>query len=89
MENDVARLARKAANCPLESIIHWSRIVSRLNAAAIHLAISLVLALTIGAILYFLWFPPPHTDEKAFADSAHQFLVTHPRTRHTTAHGSR
>jgi len=34
--------------------------VSRLKAAAIHLAISLTLATTIGAILYFLWFPPPY-----------------------------
>jgi hypothetical protein len=34
--------------------------VSRLKAAAIHLAISLALASTIGAILYFLWFPPPY-----------------------------
>lgn len=34
--------------------------MSRLKAAAIHLAISLTLATTIGAILYFLWFPPPY-----------------------------
>ena len=32
----------------------------RLKAAAIHLAISLTLATTIGVILYFLWFPPPY-----------------------------
>ena len=34
--------------------------VSRWKAAAIHLAISFTLAATIGAILYFLWFPPPY-----------------------------
>jgi hypothetical protein len=34
--------------------------VSRWKAATIHLTISLALATTIGAVLYFLWFPPPY-----------------------------
>lgn len=34
--------------------------MSRWKAAGIHLAISLVLATSIGAVLYFLWFPPPY-----------------------------
>ena len=34
--------------------------MSRWKAAAIHLTISLALATTIGAVLYFLWFPPPY-----------------------------
>jgi hypothetical protein len=34
--------------------------MTRWTAATIHLSISLVLATTIGALLYFLWFPPPY-----------------------------
>lgn len=34
--------------------------MSRWKAAVIHLAISLALAMTIGIILYCLWFPPPY-----------------------------
>jgi hypothetical protein len=32
----------------------------RWKAAAIHLTISLVLATIVGALIYFLWFPPPY-----------------------------
>lgn len=34
--------------------------MNRWKAATIHLSISFVLATTIGALLYFLWFPPPY-----------------------------
>jgi hypothetical protein len=34
--------------------------MNRWKAASIHLSISLALATAIGALLYFLWFPPPY-----------------------------
>jgi hypothetical protein len=34
--------------------------MNRWKAAAVHLSISIVLALSIGALLYFLWFPSPY-----------------------------
>ena len=34
--------------------------MNRWKAATIHLSISIVLATSIGALLYFLWFPPPY-----------------------------
>jgi hypothetical protein len=34
--------------------------MNRWKAAAIHLSISIVIAVPVGALLYFVWFPSPY-----------------------------